>query len=123
MKKILPIMCAPGAGVVWDDLKRDTAVRSGFWVSMGETPESKTKTDGKKYLDGGGGGFEIKEYFKKYSPKKIGFHVPSWLSPFVSISEVAGAFLKGLTNKNALKDFNNFTQGAPMDRLHPGQAC
>ncbi len=40
-------------------------------------------------------GIDIKTYLKTYRPKKIGFHIPSWLSRFVSLSEVAAAFLRG----------------------------
>ena len=38
---------------------------------------------------------------------KFGFHIPAWLSYFVSLSECAAAFLKGLKNKEKLKDFLN----------------
>ena len=40
-------------------------------------------------------------------PVKIGFHLPSWLSPFVSLSEIAASFLRGLSDINEFKDFHN----------------
>ena len=40
-------------------------------------------------------------------PVTIGFHIPSWLSPFVKLWEVAHAFLEGLRNKTKMKDFRN----------------
>ena len=46
-------------------------------------------------------------------PAKIAFHIPSWLSSFVSLSEVAAAFLKGLKDKGKLKDFMNAYKAEP----------
>ena len=82
----------------WDDTQdsrptnlnpnRDQAVRDGEYRSREEN-------------------LEIWDYLKKHKPRVIGFHIPAWLSPFVSLSECAAAFLKGLKDKNKLKDFNN----------------
>ncbi|MDL2279085.1 phage terminase large subunit family protein, partial [Desulfovibrio sp. OttesenSCG-928-G11] len=41
-------------------------------------------------------------------PLKIGFHLPSWISYFVSLSEVAHAFLKW-RKSGKLEDLKNFT--------------
>jgi len=72
----------------WDDYTRDLAVRRGQWR------ERKT-------------GQKLFAYLRDHRPRKIGFHLRSWLSPFVGLSEVAAAFLKGQTSKNKLKDFLN----------------
>ncbi|MDL2268860.1 phage terminase large subunit family protein [Desulfosarcina sp. OttesenSCG-928-A07] len=60
---------------VWEDHDRDKAVRSGEWR------ERKT-------------GLELYTYLKLHQPMKVGFHLPSWLSYFISLSEVAHAFIK-----------------------------
>jgi phage terminase large subunit GpA-like protein len=72
----------------WNDYDRDRAVRSGRWR------DRKTETD-------------MAEYLRVHKPTKIGFHIPSWLSPFVSLATVAASFLRGLTDMNKFKDFHN----------------
>ncbi|MBU0680118.1 MAG: phage terminase large subunit family protein [Proteobacteria bacterium] len=78
----------------WADFSRDMAVRGGQW---------RAKNDGR----------ELFEYLRAERPKKIGFHIPSWLSRFVSLSKVAAAFLKGAHDKAALKDFCNKHKAEP----------
>lgn len=95
----------PACGSIWDDQKRDMAVRLGAWYSMVKTP------DGKKEIEGPG--VEIVEYLSLYKPRKIGFHLPSWISPAVGISEVCAAFVRGQHDKNKLKDFNNSHAARP----------
>ncbi len=70
------------------DYDRDTAVRKGEWK------DRKT-------------GLELMPYLKAFNPVKIGFHLPSWLSTFVSLSSPAAAFLRGLKDMNKFKDFHN----------------
>ncbi|WP_297849303.1 terminase gpA endonuclease subunit [uncultured Desulfovibrio sp.] len=62
-------------GVVWDDSDRDRAVRGGQWR------ERKS-------------GLVLTHFLAAHAPQKIGFHIPAWLSFFVSLSEVARAALK-----------------------------
>ena len=102
----------------WKDAKRDAAVKWGEWRAMAKTP------DGERTIDGAG--MEIKAYLRKYKPRKIGFHLPSWISPVNSISTACAAFLKGQGDKNKLKDFNNshaarpwkdFTQERKEDKI------
>jgi len=77
----------------WSDAKRNFAVRMGEW------------RDREK-------GLSLFTYLKTFRPRVIGFHIPAWLSPFVSLSECAAAFLKGLKDKIKLKDFlNGFAAG------------
>ncbi len=73
----------------WDDDKRDRAVRAGQWRSRGKHQ------------------LTVKKYLETYKPKKIGFHIPAWISFFVSLSESAAAFLRGLKSKTKMKDFRN----------------
>jgi phage terminase large subunit GpA-like protein len=78
----------PHCLVSWSDYDRDSAVRHGKWR------ERQTEKD-------------LKTYLREHRPVKIGFHLPSWLSPFVSLSSVAAAFLRGLKDINKFKDFYN----------------
>ncbi len=78
----------------WDDHARDKAVAAGEWFAV---------NDGRRLFD----------YLKAEAPQKIGFHVPAWLSRFVSLSECAAAFIKGQGDKTALKDFMNSYKAEP----------
>ena len=59
----------------WSDYQRDKAVRAGYWRAKGD-------------------GRELFAYLEAERPRKIAFHLPSWLSTFVSLSKVASAFLR-----------------------------
>ncbi len=59
----------------WSDYQRDKAVHSGYWRAKGD-------------------GRELFAYLESVRPRKIAFHLPSWLSTFVSLSKVAAAFLR-----------------------------
>ena len=74
----------------WNDDQRDQAVRMSVW---------KERETGK----------ELFACLRENRPAKIGFQIPAWISPFVSLSECAGAFLKYNETKKiqALKDFKN----------------
>ncbi|WP_319525670.1 terminase gpA endonuclease subunit [uncultured Desulfosarcina sp.] len=72
----------------WNDADRDMAVRAGEW---------RDRKNG-ELLD---------TALTSILPVTIGFHIPSWLSPFVKLWEVAHAFLEGLLNRNKMKDFRN----------------
>jgi phage terminase large subunit GpA-like protein len=78
----------------WGDEDRNRAVRAGEWRSRD------------KHL-------ALETYLESFKPRKIGFHLPSWLSYFVTLSEVAARFLKGTKNKTALKDFFNNDKAEP----------
>ncbi len=75
----------------WSDHMRDRAVRHGQW---------RARKDGR----------ELFKYLRQERPAKIGFHLPAWISPFVSLSESAARFIKGQKDTTALKDFcNNYS--------------
>lgn len=78
----------PHCLAAWNDYDRDLAVRHGAWR------DRKTETT-------------LAEYLKNRRPVKIGFHIPSWVSPFVSLSAIAASFLRGLMDMNKFKDFYN----------------
>lgn len=78
----------------WTDYDRDRAGRMGKWRDRAD-------------------GIEINEYLRVKKPLKIGFHLPSWISPFVSFSEIGAAFLRGKEDINKLKDFYNKHKAEP----------
>lgn len=77
-------------GACWTDADRDKAVRQGEWR------EERT-------------GQDMYAYIAEMKPVKVGFHLPALNSYFVSMSEVARAYLrwKETGSMAALKDFNN----------------
>ena len=58
-------------------------------------------------------GLPLPEYLLKYLPAKIAFHIPSWLSRFVSMSNVAACFLRGLKDIDEFKNFCNKHKAEP----------
>ncbi len=83
-------------GSCWDDNDRDKAVRLGQWRARGT-------------------GLELTAQLRAHRPAKVGFHIPAWLSYFVSLSEVAAAFLrwKKSGNRDDLKNFMNQYKAEP----------
>ena len=75
-------------GEKWDDELRNQAVRHGVWMARG-TPLS------------------LRAYLQSFRPVTVGFHIPAWISYFVSLSECAAAFLKGLGDREKMQDFQN----------------
>jgi len=88
-------------GTVWDDNDRDRAVRGGEWRDRA-------------------GGLDLASYLATRRPQKVGFHVPAWLSFFVSLSEVARAALKARQSGriNDLKDYQNQYKAEPWVQEH-----
>jgi phage terminase large subunit GpA-like protein len=78
----------------WNDYDRDLAVRRGRWR------ERTAETD-------------IGDYMREHRSVKIGFHLPSWISPFVSLSSPASAFLRSISDMNRFKDFYNNHKAEP----------
>jgi phage terminase large subunit GpA-like protein len=64
-------------GMAWDDYLRDRAVAAGRWIARDPVER----------------------------PSAVGFHLPSWYSPFISLSAVAAAFLRGLDDPKKLMVF------------------
>ncbi|MGE4417711.1 MAG: terminase gpA endonuclease subunit [Marinobacterium sp.] len=84
----------------WDDAQRNQAVRLGEWRSR---PSDA----------GENGDIPLMAYLEQFKPLSIGFHLRSYVSPFVSLSEVAAAFLWGLKDKTKHKDFCNAHEAEP----------
>mgnify|MGYP006279099127 CR=1 FL=1 len=79
----------PECGDQWDDDRRNLACLHGQWRAQDEEHT------------------ELFRYLKQNRPRKIGFHMPSWISRMVPLVTVAASFLRGQLGKNALKDFKN----------------
>ncbi len=82
----------------WDDPARNQAVRSGEW---------RDREHGRALFPA----------LRSIRPLRIGFHIPAWLSPFVGLYECAAAFLRGLKDKNKLKDFLNGFAAEPWKHV------
>jgi len=104
----------------WNDYDRDVAVRRGRWrLRMEDSPANPAAvrdaaTAVKQEANPAAVGLtalpdppDLVDYLKRRHPVKIGFHLPSWLSPFVSLSSPASAFLRGRGDMNKFKDFHN----------------
>jgi len=91
----------------WNDTLRDQAVRAGEW--------RERLTD--KQISAGETAMELFDYLGTHRPRKIGFHIPSWISYFVSLSEVAAAFLKGQHSLEDFKNYKNKHEAAPWKQI------
>jgi phage terminase large subunit GpA-like protein len=91
---------------LWKDTDRDKAVRSGIWRHQPGGWQGRQNGTWQR-------GLTLNRYLIRHRPKSVGFHMPAWLSRFVSLSETAGAFLRGLKNKIKLRDFMNGHKAEP----------
>lgn len=82
-------------GMDWNDAYRNDAVRDGRWVES-EWPWIKKSR---------GDGIVTVEHQAIERPASVGFHLPSWYSTFISLSDVAEAFLKGKEDPNKMQAF------------------
>src|SRR3989304_3701114 len=80
----------------WNDITRDKAVRAGQWKK--EKGENIAR------------------------PRSVAFHLPSWISPDVSLSEIAAAYLLSKTDKSKLIDFYNDYLAAPFVESEQGDS-
>lgn len=98
----------PHCEAQWNDFDRDLAVRLGRWRAR----EVRTDDEGRTITEAGR---PLSEYLRARQPAKIGFHIPSWISPFVSLSSVAAAFLKSKSDLAKFKDFYNKHLAEPWE--------
>lgn len=82
----------------WTDADRDLAVQNGLW---------REETSG----------LELHEHLEQYRPISVGFHIPAWISPFVSLSEIASKALEYQLNPTLelLKDVQNNYKAEPWE--------
>lgn len=59
----------------WNDADRDLAVRNGLW---------REESSGK----------DLASHLGECEPVSVAFHIPAWISPFVSLSEIASKSLE-----------------------------
>ena len=100
-KNLARYTCANSdCGSMWSDAERDVAVRRGEWHDRDT-------------------GLPLMEHLEQENPEKIGFHLPGWLSPFVSLSAIAADFLqwKKSGDINDLKTFK--TQRCAVPWVEP----
>jgi len=90
----------------WNDYDRDTAVRMGQWRERKKIKEEAP-------LPAPGDCLTLRQYLKAHRPMKIGFHIPAWLSHFVSLSTTAATFLHGQTDLEKRRDFYNAQKAEP----------
>ena len=88
-------------GAVWDDSDRDRAVRGGEWRDRAS-------------------GLDLPSLLAVRRPRKVGFHVPAWLSFFVSLSEVARAAIRAARSGRISdqRDFQNQYRAEPWEQEH-----
>lgn len=91
----------PDCGACWSDADRDRAVRAGEWR------EKET-------------GVGMYDYIYAHKPQKVAFRVPAWLSYFVSLSEIARAWLKYVESDSMaeLKNFRNQYAAEPWSEVY-----
>jgi len=77
----------------WTDALRNKAVRLGEWRDEE--------------------GCELMASLRTKRPTKIGFHIPAWISPFVSLSKCAAEFLRGRKDKTKMRNFMNGIKAEP----------
>ncbi len=92
-------------GATWDDGDRDRAVRRGEWRERGSA-------------------LNLSAHLAVYKPVKIGFHIPAWLSYFVSLSEIASASLryKASGKLDDLKSLQNQYKAEPWVQEHASRS-
>lgn len=73
----------------WDEDSKNRAVRSGRWIARGSHP------------------LALQTYLDFFRPSAIGFHIPAWISYFVTFGEIVAAFLLGLNDPIKMQDFLN----------------
>ena len=95
----------------WDDDERVAAIRAGNWYLV-EEKEKKER-------------MSVKRAMRKLKPMTIGFRIPSWISPFVSLSEIAADWIEAVAEKRLtgsrvkLQDFYNGRRAEPYI-MHAG---
>lgn len=88
-----------------NDSMRDKAVRLGLWMERRKIKKDSLCCETPL--------LSLFKYLDTYKPKKIGFHIPSWISPFVSLSKIMSDWFKAQKDKTKLKDFMNKHKAEP----------
>lgn len=85
----------------WTDADRDKAVRMGLWREEVS-------------------GMALAEHLETATPMSVGFHIAAWISPFVSLSEVAAKALiwQNTQDMNVYKDLQNNYKAEPWEEQY-----
>ncbi len=99
----------PCCGFVGTDRARKRALNDGIWCALENVARDE---DGQislehKKEDWQMPGRELFAYLKEEKPAKIAFHSPAIVSKLVPISEIAAAFLRGLSDPAKMHYFDN----------------
>ncbi len=89
----------------WSDSDRNTAVQRGQWRERTEKPEDGSRPRRM--------GVELFTYLRTRRPARVGFHLPSWLSRFVSLSQIMADWFSAQGNKIKMRDFCNKHRAIP----------
>ena len=105
--------CCVHCGSMWDDAMRNEAVLSGWYIS------AQIMDDAYSTVAEAQDALELEAYLKMHRPASLGFFVPAWISRFVSLSEVAAAYLKYKRSGDLddLKDFYNGYCALPWKQI------
>jgi len=85
----------------WNDMDRNEAVSMGKWRER--LPDNSSRTVG----------LELFAYIETRRPAKIAFHIPSWLSGFVSLSKIMADWFMAIKDRTKMKDFKNKHEAVP----------
>lgn len=77
------------------DIYKSEMLRSGEWRSRGETD------------------IEFGKYILDHHPRKVGFHLPAWYSPWLTWGDCAGEFLSSKDFPEKLMNFRNSWEAEP----------
>jgi phage terminase large subunit GpA-like protein len=82
----------------WTDVDRDMAVRAGLWRDEVE-------------------GLPLDASLEKFRPISIGFHLPAWISPFVSLADITAKALEYEQTQDmaVYKDLQNNFKAEPWE--------
>ncbi|MGE4536662.1 MAG: terminase gpA endonuclease subunit [Desulfovibrio sp.] len=84
----------------WSDHVRNEAVRRGSWGPV------RWDADTRRFMPTS----------RVYRPRSVGFHLPAYISPFVSLSEIAATFLEAKADPRLWKTFDNGMRAKPHVR-------
>lgn len=108
----------PQCGSAWDDYDREQALAKGVWRADSGGWDVFADLDAKAARSGLFGK-TLAEVLRDHLPHNISFHVPAWISTFISMGTIAAAFIETVQKEDpvekiaALRDFANGYEGVP----------
>lgn len=108
----------PHCGAAWDEYDRERALGRGHWRADSGGWDVFADLDAKA-TRAGMFGQTLDEILRDHLPHNIAFHVPAWVSTFISMGQIAAAFVETQQRESqvervaALRDFANGYEGVP----------